>query len=114
MEWYYKAKNMDYKPLPPIHADCLASETVQQMDIIYPQSGLTIVLPRQLDGSEGQVVFRAAHRRSDAIIFWHVNNEFIGSTRAPHQIPASPPPGNHRLILVDDAGNTVTEGFTVE
>jgi penicillin-binding protein 1C len=60
------------------------------------------------------VVFRAAHRRKGAVIFWHIDNEFIGSTEAPHQIPAAPVAGRHRLTLVDDAGNTVTETFTVE
>ena len=113
-EWYYRTNNMDYKPLPPIHPDCISSETERQMELIYPQQNMTVVLPRQLDGSQGQVVFRAAHRRRDAIIFWHINNQFIGSTDAPHQIPASPEAGVYRLTLVDDAGNTVTETFTVE
>ena len=113
-EWYYRTKNMDYKPLPPIHSDCLASETERQMELIYPQQGITVVLPRQLDGSAGQVVFRAAHRRSNAIIFWHVGNQFIGSTQAPHQIAAAPTEGTYRLTLVDDAGITITETFTVE
>ena len=113
-EWYYKTKNMDYKPLPPIHPDCISSESQRQMELIYPQQNLTVVLPRQLDGSAGQVVFRAAHRRKDAVIFWHVDQQFIGSTEAPHQIPTAPAAGTHRLTLVDDAGNIVTEIFTVE
>jgi penicillin-binding protein 1C len=113
-EWYYKTKNMDYKPLPPIHPDCIGSEGQRQMELIYPQQNLTVVLPRQLDGSPGQAVFRAAHRRKGAVIFWHVDHQFIGSTEAPHQIPVSPAKGTHRLTLVDDAGNTITETFTVD
>ena len=113
-EWYYKTKNMDYKPLPPIHPDCISSEGQRQMELIYPQQNLTVVLPRQLDGSQGQVVFRAAHRRKGAVIFWHVDHHFVGTTEAPHQIPMAPAAGTHRLTLVDDAGNTITEVFTVE
>ena len=113
-EWYYKTKNMDYKPLPPIHPDCIGSEGQRQMELIYPQQNLTVVLPRQLDGSPGQAVFRAAHRRKGAVIFWHVDHQFIGSTETPHQIPVSPAKGTHRLTLVDDAGNTITEIFTVD
>ena len=113
-EWYYKTKNMDYKPLPPIHPNCMGSEGQRQMELIYPQQNLTVVLPRQLDGSAGQVVFSAAHRRRGAVIFWHVNQQFIGTTEAPHQIPMTPAAGTHRLTLVDDAGNTVTEIFSVE
>lgn len=113
-EWYYKTRNLDYKPLPPIHPDCLGSEGHRQMDLIYPQQNMTVVLPRQLDGSPGQVVFRAAHRRRGAVIYWHIDNHFVGSTQAPHQIPLAPEAGKHRLILVDDNGNTLTETFTVE
>jgi penicillin-binding protein 1C len=113
-EWYYKTKNMDYKPLPPVHPDCIGTEVQRQMELIYPQQNLTVILPRQLDGSPGQAVFRAAHRRKSAVIFWHVDNDFMGVTEAPHQIPVSPAAGTHRLTLVDDQGNTVTEVFTVE
>jgi penicillin-binding protein 1C len=113
-EWYYKSKSFDYKPLPPIHPDCIGLEGQRQMDLLYPQSNMTIVLPRQLDGSEGRVVFRAAHRRKDAVIFWHIDNQFAGSTQAPHTIPLSPSQGEHRLTLVDDNGNVLTESFTIE
>jgi len=113
-EWFYKSKNLDYSPLPPIHPNCMSSEGQRQMELIYPQESLTVVLPRQLDGSPGQVVFRAAHRRRGAIIFWHIGNDFIGVTETPHLMPAMPAPGIHRLTLVDDAGNKITETFTVE
>ena len=113
-EWYYKTKNADYQPLPPIHPDCMGSEGQRQIELIYPQHNLTVVLPRQLDGSQGQAVFHAAHRRRGAVIFWHVDNQFLGRTEAPHQIPIAPVAGTHRLTLVDDAGNTITEIFTVE
>jgi len=100
--------------LPPMHPNCISSEGQRQMELLYPQQSITVVLPRQLDGSPGQVVFRAAHRRRDAVIFWHVDQQFIGATEAPHQIPTAPAAGTHRLTLVDDAGNTITEIFTVE
>jgi penicillin-binding protein 1C len=113
-EWYYKNRNADYKPLPPIHPDCISSEEQRQMELIYPQQSLTVVLPRQLDGSQGQVIFRAAHRRKGAIIFWHIDNQFVGATEAPYHLPASPAKGMHRLTLIDDAGNRITETFIVE
>ncbi|MDR2888005.1 MAG: penicillin-binding protein 1C [Bacteroidales bacterium] len=113
-EWYYRSRNTGYRPLPPIHPGCIGYESQRQMELVYPQQNIAIVLPRQLDGSPGQAVFRAAHRRSRAVIFWHIDSRFVGSTEAPHAIPAAPAAGTHRLTLVDDAGNTITEVFTVE
>ncbi len=112
-EWYYKSKNMDYKPLPPLHPDCLNAEG-NHMELIYPQRNTVIVLTKQLDGSQGQAVFRVAHRRNSAMIFWHVDDQFMGTTQTSHQMPLNPDPGRHRLTLVDDEGNTLTEFFTVE
>ncbi|MDR3094964.1 MAG: penicillin-binding protein 1C [Bacteroidales bacterium] len=113
-EWFYKSRNMDYKPLPPVHSDCLSSEGHKQMDLIYPQPNLTVVFPRQLDGSEGQAVFRATHRRSSATIFWHIDQTFVGSTQSPHRIAISTGKGQHTLTLVDDKGSKLTSYFIVE
>jgi penicillin-binding protein 1C len=113
-EWFYKSRNMDYKPLPPIHPDCLSTEGYQQMELLYPQPNLTVVLPRQLDGSDGKAVFRAAHRRNSATIFWHIDQQFVGSTQSPHRIAVATGKGEHTLTLVDDKGNKLTGYFMVE
>ncbi|MDR0815702.1 MAG: penicillin-binding protein 1C [Bacteroidales bacterium] len=113
-EWFYKSRNMDYKPLPPVHPDCLSTEGQQQMDLIYPQPNLIVVLPRQLDGTEGQAVFRAAHRRSSATIFWHIDRQFVGSTQSPHRIAVATGQGEHTLTFVDDKGSKLTGYFIVE
>jgi penicillin-binding protein 1C len=113
-EWYYKNRNANYKALPPIHPDCPNTERQQQMELIYPPFGLTVVLPRQLDGSEGQVIFSAAHRRAESTIFWHIDRYYAGSTQTPHRLAVAPSPGEHTLTLVDDRGNKITGYFIVE
>ncbi|MDR1055249.1 MAG: penicillin-binding protein 1C [Prevotellaceae bacterium] len=113
-EWYYKSKNADYRTLPPIHPNCLHTETRKIMDLIYPANNITIVIPRLLDGSEGKVVFQAAHRRADASIFWHIDDEFVGTTQGTHRLACAPLPGKHTLIIVDEDGNVTQTRFSVE
>jgi penicillin-binding protein 1C len=113
-EWYYKSKNTDYRPLPPIHPNCLHAETRQTMELIYPANNTTIVLPRQLDGSYGKVVFNAAHRNTNAMIFWHIDDKFIGETQRIHRIACMPEAGKHVITLVDEDGNIVQGYFDVE
>lgn len=113
-EWYYKSKNADYYTLPPIHPNCLHTETRKIMDLIYPTNNITIVLPRQLDGNEGKVVFQAAHRRANVSIFWHIDDEFVGTTQGVHRLPCSPVPGKHTITLVDEDGNMIQGRFSVE
>lgn len=54
------------------------------MCFIYPQSGTTLYLPRQLSGEVESAVFRLA-----------------------------PPVGKQSLIVVDDGGNSLSIVFTV-
>lgn len=106
MEWYYKARHPEY--VVPTRTDAV------QMEFIYPSSGDVIILPRQLDGSAGSAVFQLAHRRTDATVYWHLDNTFVGETRFLHQKRLAPPPGPHILTVVDENGETAAVRFTIE
>ena len=84
------------------------------MEFIYPENGARITLPKQLDGSRGSIVFNLAHRDSGTVIWWHLDNEYLGQTQDIHQMSLSPAPGTHHLTAVDPAGNSVSIRFTVE
>ena len=113
-EYFYKTKHHSYKQLPPVHPGCLQSAGQRSMELLYPQNGFRIVLTKQLDGSLGQMVLQAVHRRSAATIYWHLDKAYIGSTAGQHQLPLIPSAGRHILTLVDDEGNSISGYFTVE
>lgn len=115
-EWFYRKKHYEYKPLPPWRDDCRATApeaTHSSMSIIYPRVNSSIYVPVELDGNKGKTVFKAAHRRSGATIHWHIDNEYLGSTRTIHQLAAAPNPGRHQLTLVDDEGESISRGFKI-
>ena len=106
MEWYYK-------PHHPEYTGARKTRQEKAVEFIYPASGSTLTLPRQLNGQVEGVVFRAAHHRSDATLWWHLDNEYIGETRFLHERKLAPAPGKHTLTVVDDEGNTAFVRFTV-
>ncbi|WP_201765767.1 penicillin-binding protein 1C [Treponema primitia] len=108
-EWYYRRWRADYKPLPPPEND--AGQL--PLALFNPEPFSRIFVPRELDGREGRVVFSAAHREDSALIHWHLDGEYLGSTRVFHEMEARPAPGFHTLTLVDGAGNTLTRRFEV-
>lgn len=112
-EWYYKAKHHDYRQLPPFMHGCEDEES-SPIDVIYPAPDSEIVMTKQIDGNIGNVVFQAVHRNADATVFWHIDNEYAGTTKIYHQLAVKPDAGEHRLILVDDAGNTRRIRFFVK
>lgn len=113
MEWYYKSKNPSYKTLPPMRANCTDENPVKNMELIYPHENIIIYVPVKLDGTRSEVVFEAAHRRSSATIFWHLDNTFIAQTKNIHQIGLNPDEGKHLLTLVDENGETIYKSFEV-
>ncbi|HEV8084645.1 MAG TPA: penicillin-binding protein 1C [Chitinophagaceae bacterium] len=113
IEWYYKQKNHDYKPLPPFKAGCKLTGNGRQMELIYPLQDAKIYVPLEIDGSRGKTVFTAAHRKRGSKIFWHLDDEFIGTTINFHEMALSPAPGKHLLTIVDENGESVSREFEI-
>ena len=113
MEWFYRRKNVFYSQLPPIKPGCLDDNPLTMMELIYPTDVLKIFIPREIDGTPGKTVFEITHRNADANIYWHIDNEYIGSTNGIHQISIAPTPGRHQLTVVDNKGITLTRWFEV-
>lgn len=112
-EFYYKSKNHHYHTLPPYRSDCNAARKSSVMEFIYPKKSTQLYVPVELDGKTGKAVFEVAHRSSSAIIYWHLDDEYLGFTKDFHQMPLSPAPGKHTLALVDQQGERVEQYFEV-
>ncbi|MBC8052362.1 MAG: penicillin-binding protein 1C [Sphingobacteriaceae bacterium] len=114
MEYYFKTKNYSYQTLPAFKPDCSdAGSYSNPMELIYPRNNAKIYVPLEIDGKRGQVIFNAAHRRTGEVIYWHLDNNYISSTRDLHQIALNPAPGNHTITLIDKEGNRLSQSFTI-
>jgi penicillin-binding protein 1C len=113
-EWYYRRWNLDYKPLPPFEGESpREAGAALPLALFNPEEGSQVLVPRELDGGEGRIVFSAAHREGGTPIHWHLDGEYLGTTAFFHELEARPPPGRHTLTLVDARGNTLSRRFTV-
>lgn len=113
-EWFYKEQHPDYRALPPYSPECRDDSEIRLMEFIYPFPNAVISLPKQLDGSPGQIVFELAHRSPQNRVFWHLDGQYIGETRDFHKKEYIPPKGGHTLTVVDETGATSTIRFTVK
>jgi penicillin-binding protein 1C len=114
-EFYYKSKNPSYLQMPPLREDCqgTSEDNDQPMQMVYPKFAAKIYVPVGFDGKRQKSIFRATHRREGAVIHWHLDNEFLGSTDVFHEMELDPPQGPHRLTLVDDQGYRLEQEFEV-
>ena len=122
--FYYQQGHANYSKVPDFRADCL-SETSQHLvsssnhklsnpiSLIYPKSATQIYIPTKLDGTASKTVFRAIHRHPESRLFWHIDQEYLGSTQTFHQKAVWVKAGKHVLTIVDERGNRKEQTFTV-
>lgn len=110
MEAYYRRKNTSYQPPPEFLEGCINSSE-REMSFVYPWDNTSIFVPRTAGGKREKCVFEIVHRRPEAIIYWHVDGQYLGETRQIHQLLIDPPDGQHTITAIDDRGNQVSRRF---
>ena len=106
MEWFYRQSHPEYTGARKTSAGAA-------IQFIYPQSGAVLALPRQLSGAVEGIVFRVAHHRQDATLWWHMDNTYVGETTLRHEMLLAPAPGHHVLTVVDQDGSVASVSFTI-
>ncbi|MDD8020785.1 MAG: penicillin-binding protein 1C [Acidobacteriota bacterium] len=116
-EYYYRIWHPDYRLLPPLRPaknnQVDVADGSRIMNLIYPEPGTAVFIPVDLDGQPQEVVFEAVHRQEQAVIHWHLDEDYLTTTRHFHKIVLNPPPGEHRLVLVDGEGRRLVRQFKV-
>ena len=111
-EYYYRSYNADYMPLPPWKPGCESDEG-RQIEIIYPESGAILYLPKGFSGEREKFIFRAAHTEEEVVVYWHLDETYLGQTVGLHEIACEVGAGKHLLTLTDILGNQQKIQFDV-
>lgn len=112
-EYYYRNYHIDYVPLPPVKPGC-GQDLSRQIELIYPEHNAILYLPKGFSGQSEKFIFKAAHARREATIFWHLDETYLGETTENHQISCAVSPGKHVLTLIDMEGNQKKIQFEVK
>jgi penicillin-binding protein 1C len=110
--YYYQKVNSDYRKLPSWEANCQPS-IERNIGLIYPKANAQIFIPKDFNNIRQNVVFKAVHQNAKAIVYWHLDEIFLGSTIKQHQITVFIKPGKHLLTLIDDKGEVLKRRFEV-
>jgi len=113
MEYFFRQKHPEYKTLPPVAPGCAVNKNIPVMEFIYPNSGIKIFIPRDQAGLLTRVIPEVAHRNPSKMLYWHLDETYIGTSRLIHQIEIVAETGNHLLTVVDEDGNIIRCGFEI-
>jgi len=112
IESYYKSKHPKFESLPPFRNDCDAEED-NPIALIYPKKQSSIYVPMTFDEEKGNTIFEASHREDNAVLYWHLDEYYLGETTGIHQQVCQPAEGNHELTVIDHTGRSITRKFKV-
>jgi penicillin-binding protein 1C len=113
-EWYYKQHHPEYTTLPPFMKGC-GEDPHSPMAFIYPpEKNVHVYLPKQPDGSDGEITVELVHSNADATVYWHIDSDYLASTRDFHKCTFRLSRGKHSVTAVDNEGNSLSTGITVE
>lgn len=113
MARYYQQHNHDYQTPPEWHPSCMQQQEEASLQIIYPKNNARIYIPTELSGELGQVILQAVHQRDKAILYWHLDDQYIGETQYKHQMGIHIKAGKHQLTVVDQQGHQKFRFFKV-
>lgn len=112
LEYYYKTSNPNYKPLPPYLEGCSTLEN-HLMEFIYPKKNETVLLPKDLGTKTSEIVLKLAHQQSNAVVYWYLDETFVGKTENFHELILDIEPGEYILTAVDNQGNLIQQEVEV-
>lgn len=113
--YYYKKYHPEYRPLPEMSPDCYDSEAAAIPVLVHPAAGSKITLTRNLEGELQPFVAEAASAGGpDDVIYWHLGETYLGSTRSIHRMSFVPErSGAQVLKLVNASGRSLLVRFEV-
>ena len=51
------------------------------------------------------LILKVAHSKPETLVFWYLNESYLGSTKDIHEFAMKPKRGKHIVTIVDEFGN---------
>jgi penicillin-binding protein 1C len=113
--YYYKNHHPEYQNLPPYSAACneLNTQTTKPIDILYPTPHAKVFLPKNMNEQKEHLIVKATTAYQNTKLFWHIDNQYLGTTSGEHSLQMNSEIGEHKLSITDEMGNRVVRRFWV-
>lgn len=77
--------------------------------IHLPKKNEAVLLPKNLGNKTSEIILKLAHQQSDAVVYWYLDETFVGKTENFHELILAIEPGEYVLTAVDNQGNRVQQ-----
>jgi penicillin-binding protein 1C len=108
---YLRGRGQVISAIPVHNPECPAQAESLPLQILYPQQDSKLWIPRDFDGNLQKVTMRVAHRERNRILYWYLNDHYLGSSSDQHLKAVALTKGWHVLEVVDELGNRDRKAF---
>lgn len=113
MAYYYRKHHPEYQKTPSFRLDCMQEASSELMSFLYPTEKSKIYLPVDIDGERESAIFKATHQDPKSVLYWHLDNEYLGYTEDLHTMSIQAVKGIHVVTIVDEVGNSISQNFEI-
>lgn len=110
---YLRKRGEPTDKIPLHNPKCPTVTSEDVLKIVYPENGAYITLPLNSKGERQNLLIDAAHVRSDAKLYWYIDESYYKETEKNHQLSIKLSEGNHKIFVVDDEGKSVSISFDI-
>lgn len=112
-EYYYAPLHPEYKALPDFAPDCFR-ENEKIMEFIYPKKGEKILLPKDFNEEQQEIILKLAHRNPNTTVYWYLDSVYINATETFHELSLPLKPGSYILNATDAEGNSIKQRIQID
>ena len=77
------------------------------MEFLIPKDNTTFYLINDFKEVQNGLVLKIIHSKPKALVYWYLNDEFIGQTEHIHEITITPKEGSYIITAIDDSGEEI-------
>ena len=85
----------------------------EDIDIVFPEEDAYLIIPIEIDGTEGAMVMQATTRSNENVLYWDIDGNFLGTTERIHEMVVNPKAGEHILTVTDSKGSSKKRKFII-
>ena len=112
-EFFYRKKHLEFIGLPPFMSNCRDDNNSSNFDLIYPRNGFKIYLPFNESSIKNDFIMNATCNNNNAILYWYLDQDYLGETKRYHQMAVKPIKGKHQLTITDENGKNMVAIFEI-
>jgi penicillin-binding protein 1C len=101
---YLRLKGQYVERIAAHYDQCKAYRSEQSIKIIYPNMEAKLFLPRDFDGKTQPVVCNVGHTGVGRVIYWYLDNQYLGMTTQEHKMAIVFKEGWNTLTVIDEYG----------